>query len=620
MRLCVTMHGFSSALLSFAGGFGQSWSLALPGAGLVLADGAPPGESFTISFILLGFGLLCGVLTLIYVLRAAFDKTPGEIGGWELRGAGARIRAIARTTLAEGLRAKVGSGFTAIILVALPLFWLTAEGDGTIKGQVQMFLSYSLGFGGFVLALLTIFFSCRSLSVEIAGRQIYALVSKPIPRWQIVAGKWIGVMSLNALLLAIVCAGAYAGTWAHVARFKRGLEHELASYGGLTPQQAAAAVAALERVRGVAKAGRENPIVEAFAQALGVPGDKVNDMLLKLPENTRANLRRFDELRRQVLVARAALMVDVPDLRDEVQKEYERLKAAGELPDGWSDSRIREQIKTGLVGQYCSITYGLDDARLWKVKGPPPQRDRDALMSLRFRLRASGQLPAGQVLGRTLEEDTLVCLWGVGHPSKPNYLETVDAFPVNMFYELEIPAESVEDDGTVIVTFANVDPRNVEVVLDLPNQALQVLYWTGPFAMSLLQAGLAMLIPLACLASFGVCASTFLTFPVGSLIVVFLYIVSSSTGFIAEAFAATKEYVGPNTTLEFEIRKGLVDGIGWALAIGDLDAVSLLIEGRSVGWRALWSSCWRYVLLKGMVVFALAVLVLRRRELAAVTV
>lgn len=587
---------------------------------LLLADGAPPGESFTFSYMLLLCGLLFGLLTLVYVLKAAFGKTPGEIGGWELRGAGSRIRAIARTTFAEGMRAKVGSGFSGIILISIPLFWLTASGDGTIKGQVQMFMSYSLGLSGFLLALLTIFFSCRSLSIEIASRQIYSVVSKPIPRWQIVAGKWIGVMALNAILLGIAAAATYAGVQASVWTFKRSLAHDLTTYGGVTPDKAEAAVAALENVRGVAKEGLQSPIVDALCTALGMPAEKLGDMLLKLPENTRANLRRFDELRRQVLVARAAIPVPIPDLSEEVRKEFERLKAEKALPADQSDARIREQIYAALVGSYITIPYGPQNARQWTVKGPPPRRDRDAIMSVRFKIHASGQLPAGTFMGQVLEEDTLLCLWGIGDARKPEYLETLQPYPVNTTYEQEIPASAVQDDGTVILTFANADPRMKDAVIDLPNGGLEVLYYTGPFISSLIQSTLAMLIPLACLAAFGVCASTFLTFPVGSLIVVFLYIISSSIGFVAESFAATKDYVGPHTTLEFEVRKGMIDGLGWALAIGDTDPVSKLIEGRAIGWDVLWSNFWRFVLVKGAIIFALAVMVLRRRELATVTV
>lgn len=566
------------------------------------------------------FGLAMGLVLLIYVLKQAFSKDGGEIGGWELGGARQRIVAIARTTLAEGMRAKAGAGFAALILVAIPIFYFTAEGDGTIKGKVQMFLSYSLGFTGLCLSLLTIFFSCRSLSVEIASRQIYGVVSKPIPRWQIVAGKWIGVMALDVMLLALATVATYTGTMGLLSGFKQQLRHELETYGGMTPEQAGATIGALDDVKGIGKEGLESPVIAAISKALSKTPDQVAEMLLRLPEQTRVNLRRFDELRRQVVVARTAVAVEVPDLSAEVQKQYDRIKEAGELPVGWSDSKILKQIRTVLAAQYCTIPPGPQNARQWRLKGPPPVKGKDVIMSLRFKLNAPGYISPREVNGRMLEENTLLCVWVIGDPTKADYGEYPDAYPINTFHELEIPSSLVEDDGTVVIGFVNLDPRRQDLSLDLANRGLEVLYNVGPFELGLTQAALAHLIPLACLASFGVCASTFLSFPVGTLIVLTLFVISCSMGFVADALAATKDYVGPNPTWDFEVRRLTVDAINWALAIGDLEPVEQLIEGRAVGWSLLWSNCWRYVLLKGMAVFLVAVMVIRRREMAAVIV
>jgi len=574
----------------------------------------------TLFMIMFAFGVLMGLVFLVYVIRQAFGKDSGEIGGWELRGSSQRIAAIARTTLAEGMRARVGAGFAVMIVVAIPIFWFTSEGDGTIKGKLQMFLSYSLGFTGFCLSLLTIFFSCRSLSVEIASRQIYSIVSKPIPRWQIIAGKWLGVMVLNLLLLVVATVATYGGARGILFGFRQELRHELETYGGLTPTQAAETVFAMGNVSGIGKAGTESPIITAMCQALNRSTDQVAEMLLRLPEQSRVNLRRFDEIRRQVLLARAALPVEVPDLSDEVLRQYQKLKDAGELPTDWTDARIRRQIRSALTAQYCTVPPGPQNSRQWRVKGPPPVKGRDVIMSIRFKLNAPGYVPPREIQGQMLEENTLLCAWGFGDPKKAEFANTLEPYPVNTNYELEIPSSCVEDDGTVIISFANLDPRRNDLNIDLPNRGLEVLYRVGSFETGIAQAALAILIPIAGLASFGVCASTFLSFPVGTLIVLTLFVISSSMGFVADALAATKDYIGPNVTWDFEVRRLTVDAINWALAIGDLDPVSQVIEGRAVGWSALWDGCWRFVLLKGMAVFAIAVIVIRRREMAAVIV
>ena len=577
----------------------------------------------TFFMVMLSFGGLMALVTLVLVLRRGFSREAGEIGGWELRGAPRRIAAVARTTVAEGLRAKVASGFALLILVSLPVFYFAAEGDGTIKGQVQMFMIYSLGLTSFLLSLLTIFFSCRSLSVEVASRQIYSIVSKPIPRWQILAGKWVGIMSVNVVLLGIACVAAYVGTQATVSKFKTQLRHALATYGGLTPAQAADAVAALDHVRGAGKKGRESPVVFAMAEAMGITPPQVVDVLLRLPEGTRVNLRRFDELRRQVLVSRVSVSPKDRDLREDVDRFYRKLQEEGRLPEDWSEGKIREQIEKELLGGECTVPFG--GVRTWRLKGPlPPKGRADFLMSVRFKINVSKDLPAvyAPELGQ-LERDTLLCLWGVGNPATPAYFEVLEPFAVRNFTEFEIPVDCLEEDGTIQVNYGNIDPRRADTVFDLLAEpcGLQVLYTLGTFETNLFQVFLAVLIEIACLAAFGVCCSTFLSFPVGSLIMIALFIISVCMPFVYEAVAVTNDYMPPELQdFQFQLRRSVVDVLGWGLSIGDCDPVHRLGNGEAVGWPRLWSMGWRYLLIKCGAAMAVAVLVFRRRELAAVIV
>ena len=581
---------------------------------------------YTFSMTMIALGTLFAVITLVYVLRMSFSRQAGEIGGWEIRGAGRTITAIARTTIAEGVRTKAASGFALLVLFSVPVFWWIAEGDGTIKGQVQMFMTYSLGFAGFVLSLLTIFFSCRSLSNEIATRQIYGIVSKPVPRWQILIGKWVGVMSLNVVLLGLVGLGTYVGTKAITWQFKSHLRHELITSSGLTPKQSDDAVAALDRVRGIGKTGMESPVITAMTQATGMSRKQIGDVLLKLPEPTRVNLRRFDELRRQILVARASVSPPIPDLTEETEKRYRELEQTDNLPETMTPREIREQIAKGLAGSVRTVPPGT--GRVWNLKGPKPEQGRDSIMSVRFKLRVAATVPAlrNPDTGELLEEDTVLCVWTVGDPRTADSLELVDTQPVNTYKELELPTNCIQNDGTIMLTFLNIDPRNNDVIFDYPN-GLEVLYRVGSFGMNIFHACLAILVPLACLGSMGVCASSFLSFPVGSLIIGCLYLISISMGFVAESLAVSDEYAPAERGLDWEIRRLAVDAIGTILSVGGLDPTNQLIEGRSIDWSIPWHSPlreslskWPFALAKSLVVLMIGVLVFRRRELAAVIV
>ena len=112
------------------------------------------------------------------------------------------------------LRAAVRSRMVLTLLLALatvvPAIAFTARGDGTAMGQVQVLLTYSLGACGMILSLATLWSACAAVSLEIENHQIHLLVAKPVSRWQIWLGKWVGLMTLNALLL-LLAGAAVAG-------------------------------------------------------------------------------------------------------------------------------------------------------------------------------------------------------------------------------------------------------------------------------------------------------------------------------------------------------------------------------------------------------------------------
>lgn len=573
--------------------------------------------------IMIFVGLFIALVLVIYVIRRGLKGRGGEVGGWTLRGAGSSIYAVARSTLAEGIRAKVASGFALVIVVSVPVFYFVATGDATIKGRVQMFMAYSLGFNGFVLALLTILFSCRSLSREIESRQIFGLVTKPVPRWQILAGKWAGIMALNVMLIGLVGIGTYIGTWRIVADFHNRLQHQLVTDGGLTPEQSERFVAALGNVHGAGAKGMQSPIITAMQESTGMTRQEIGDVLLKLPESTRVDLRRGDELRRQVLVSRISVRpdIDYEGVEKTARKRYDELESKGQLPVGLSKAQIMEGLRSEAWGEKSTV-LPFTNLR-WTFHGPKPEKRADAIMSLRYKIESRSALPPQKYdqINLVLEQDSVWCAFRIGSPKAQGFFVVPPPLKARTVQEIELSIECVAPDGTVNVDMHNEDPRGVALSID-PKSDLEVMYVVGSFESNLFHACLAILIPLTCLASFGVCASTFLTFPVASLILLCLYIISSSMGFVAESFAITTDYYDPSQPqgLAFEIRKTTVESLGWVLSINDLNPVGDIIEGRAITWGQLFGGFWRFVLIKGGAAMLLGVLIFRRRELAAVVV
>jgi len=116
--------------------------------------------------------------------------------------------------IAEGIRTRVAVVFMVIIVAILAVLPFTVSGDGvTLKSRIQSHLSFSLASVTFLLSLLTVFLACSTLAGEIRLRQVFMIASKPIPRWQFFAGKWLGITLMNAAILAVTGALVLGGTW-----------------------------------------------------------------------------------------------------------------------------------------------------------------------------------------------------------------------------------------------------------------------------------------------------------------------------------------------------------------------------------------------------------------------
>jgi hypothetical protein len=128
------------------------------------------------------------------------------------------IWAIARLTIAEGLRMRIVVVFLILLVFLMLRLPYTVEGDATLTGRLQNFLDYSLAAVGVLLSLTTVMLAAATLSQEFERRTIHLIVTKPVARFQILIGKWLGVNLLNLFML-VLCALAIYG----FARYIKGL-------------------------------------------------------------------------------------------------------------------------------------------------------------------------------------------------------------------------------------------------------------------------------------------------------------------------------------------------------------------------------------------------------------
>jgi hypothetical protein len=120
-----------------------------------------------------------------------------------------RILAISWLTWKAALRFKLFLVIAALLILAVVGLPLVIKDDGTARGFTQIILTYTLSAITALLGLSTLWLSCGTLARDIEECQIQVVATKPIARWQIWLGKWLGIVSLNAALLVISGACVY---------------------------------------------------------------------------------------------------------------------------------------------------------------------------------------------------------------------------------------------------------------------------------------------------------------------------------------------------------------------------------------------------------------------------
>ena len=117
-----------------------------------------------------------------------------------------RIFAIAWLTWKAALRFKLFLVIAVLLILAVVGLPLVIKDDGTAQGFTQIILTYTLSAVTGLLGLSTLWLACGTLARDIEECQIQVVATKPVARWQIWLGKWLGIVTLNAALLAL--AGA----------------------------------------------------------------------------------------------------------------------------------------------------------------------------------------------------------------------------------------------------------------------------------------------------------------------------------------------------------------------------------------------------------------------------
>ena len=114
-----------------------------------------------------------------------------------------QVLAIMALAIRNAFRSRVVLSLLVLLGLVVAGLPATIRGDGTLEGHVQILLTYTLGITSVILTLATLWAGCAALSVDIDEKVIQLIATKPVPRFRIWLGKWLGLVVINALLLAL---------------------------------------------------------------------------------------------------------------------------------------------------------------------------------------------------------------------------------------------------------------------------------------------------------------------------------------------------------------------------------------------------------------------------------
>jgi len=417
---------------------------------------------------------------------------------------------VAKQTLKAAVRYRfvVALGLALLVIVfGVPLL---LKSDGTAKGMVQLVLTYTLGATTALLGIASLWMGCGTLAREIEDNVMQMVAVKPVTRWRVWLGKWLGIMLLNSALLAptglaiffLVNVRANSPDLDDAQRVK--LQDEVLV--------SRSSVREPKPVWADWRAGKKFPRQRAYAYAkLAEQGKSENQYTpaeqafresVELPEHMLSFRPQYTQL-----IEQAAKNPTADVLANIEELEHQAL----ELAKG-----SREIVLPGQV-------------RSWEIQLDPDKVDRinERPIYLRFKFNA----------GDEYDPKSHLCMWSVGQgtskrwpPDREFQEMTIGS---SVFHEIKLDGvggivpDKGGNRGLVRVNFANFNDKPIVFPMD---DGPTILYHDGGFGMNLVRGLMIIFFWLGLISAIGLMASSFLSFPVATFMSLGILLISASTG------------------------------------------------------------------------------------------
>ena len=536
--------------------------LGLTYLGLVFAAGLVAGP-----MLLFGPTEVYGRLVLgVLVLSAAF--TALMQGARTLLAGPGPVLGVARNMLTEAVRMKISLVLIILLMLGLAVLPSLLNAEQPLRYRVQSFFQYSTTGVFWILAFLTLAFGIASITSEQREKVIWQTMTKPVAAWQYLLGKWVGLVTLNAMLLLVSAGGIFL----------------FAEY--LRNQPAVGEIRAYVSTESAVSEDRfilESRVMTA-RESVG----------MDIPEELRIDSPEFEERVGQFI-------------------ESERLTDPNFATTPAQLAAVVSDLHEGVLRTYRSLAPGA--MRVYRITGLREAKRRDTPLTMRIRIDAEGNRP-------DVFYDMTFAL-----PFSSDPTPLVKTMSPGFFHNISLTTDAINDEGVLEVAIANgrvvstrgggrgVVPNRSAATI--PENGLEVSYKSGSYRANFARVMIVLWIKLAFLAMVAICASTFLSFPVACLIGFGVFVLAEMSGFLLGAVETYSTVDREGNMIWYKVVT--LNITNWAGLIfkmySDLSPVRRLVQGQLMPWSSLGVGAGVLLTLTGML-YIVAIQIFRRRELA----
>ena len=339
----------------------------------------------------------------------------------------------------------------------------------------------------------------------------------------------------------------------------------------------------------------------------------IYSITILLPTLLHADNDQIAQVRNEFFTARASLTPVEPDISEELNQAYNKLKQDGEVPAGVDENPIarrnyRDELARRIGLRKRAAVVG--EELLWEFNNVKPE-DPNQDLFIRFKYDVAVNPQDLSIYSKWVIGDVRQLRLGTSIETPLYSLERKDL--IRTFHEFAVPADAVAHDGYLALAFLNV-PLNDTVVIFPLEDGLELLYKADTFTANFIRAVLLIFVRLVFLAALAVFAGSFLSFPVAILLCLSVFTMANMSGYIGESYHVVGAQ--PNGLYSY-VLKPLI------MLLPEFDQVSpskFLVPARLLSWSALGWLSFTTVCLKALPLVIMSLLIFTYREIAKVIV